>query len=118
MHPKGKGELRSNLWVTSGQLPGILGASSYNWKPRSILGEASGQPGSSLGVIARKFWGSLWVTRLGLWCLCVPQMTQASFLQKQTCTAEMAQWRQNHEIWTFKLNFLCQKNVLEFLFFH
>ena len=26
------------------------------------------------------------------------------------CNAEMAQWRQN-EIWTFKVNFLCQKRM-------
>ena len=58
------------------------------------------------------------VTRLGLWRLCVPQLTQASFLQKNqtlqngSLISVTLRWHsgvKNHEIWTFKVNFLCQK---------
>jgi hypothetical protein len=58
------------------------------------------------------------VTRLTLWRLCVPQLTQASFLQKDQKLQNvflmyvMLRWHtviKNHEIWTFKINLYVKK---------
>ena len=53
----------------------------------------------------------LLVTKLELWRLCVPQLTQASFLQKikcckmvfYICNTDMALYCQNYEVWTLKV---------------
>ena len=58
------------------------------------------------------------VTKFTLWSFCVPHLAQASFLpQNQTLQngfliSFIWRWHsvvKNYEIWTFKVNFLCQK---------
>ena len=65
----------------------------------------------------------LLVTKLELWRLCVPQLTQASFLHQikcfkmfflYICNAEMALCCQNYEVWTLKVDFLSQKTFESF----
>ena len=60
----------------------------------------------------------LGVTKLGLWRLCLPHLTQASFLHKSQTLLNVILISvklkchsvvKNNEIWTFKVNFLCQK---------
>ena len=66
------------------------------------------------------------VTRFWLWSLCVPQLTQARFFQKNKSLQNvflisvMLRWHsdvKDNEIWTFKVNFLCQKMSESFYFF-
>ena len=66
---------------------------------------------------------SLIVTKLGLWHLCAPYLAQCSFLpsnqtlQNGFLKSVTLRWHsgvENHEIWTFKVNFLCQKTSESF----
>ena len=66
------------------------------------------------------------VTKLWLWRLCVPHLAQILFFQKNQMLqigffiyllCRNGSVVKNYEIWTFKVNFLCQKTSKSFVIF-